>query len=167
MSSPDFLAYARTWTTCTYGVCQRKPCTVLLNSMGGRGFRDCWGANAFLQTAPEVSKPAGCFIPLEQHDQSLFQICCVCVSYLPRCLSSKTHLSAWDCFLQRSMFPVRLLFLTLPVTRPIFSHVCSVTAPLVCAEHCRLLLSQLVDVRITPSTCTVLSCSLSFCFLAS
>lgn len=37
MLSPDFLAYARTWTTCTYGVCQRKPCTVLLNSMGGRG----------------------------------------------------------------------------------------------------------------------------------
>lgn len=54
-----------------------------------------------------------------------------------------------------------------PDARPIFSHVCSVTAPLVCAEHCRLLLSQLVDVRITPSTCTVLSCSLSFCFLAS
>lgn len=128
MLSPDFLAYARTWTTCTYGVCQRKPCTVLLNSMGGRGFVPSETVEVLMLSCRQPLRSASLlvvsFLWSNTTNRYFRYAACVsfCFSYLPHCLSSKTHLSAWDCFLQRSMFPVCLLFLTLPITRPIFSH---------------------------------------------
>lgn len=120
-------------TVCVSG--SRAQCCWTQQGEGLSAFRDCWGANAFLQAAPEVSKPAGCFIPLEQHDQSLFKICCVChfilvIYSLP--------------VLQNTSFSLRLLSLEMHVSTlsavpdtahylSYFLSLCSVTAPLVCA----------------------------------
>lgn len=106
---------------------------------GGEGlhaFRDCWGANAFLQAAPEVSKPAGCFIPLEQHDQSLFQICCVChfvsVIYLTAC--PPKHIFQPEIASSRdACFQFVCCSWLCPLLALFSLTVCSVTAPLVCA----------------------------------
>lgn len=127
MLSPDFLAYARTWTTCTYGVCQRKPCTVLLNSMGGRGSVPSETVEVLMLSCRQPLRSASLlvvsFLWSNMTNRYFRYAACVILFQLFTSLPVlKTHLSAWDCFLQRSMFPVCLLFLTLPITCPIFSH---------------------------------------------